>query len=282
MTNRTKARATFLAAVVLSACGHKDPDDSTADSSVPIKSTATADSKPAPTTAPTVVDTAPVQPVKPGIDAHVKAELDNRSDGLSGTPLGAPGATASLQTPSTWQTVPKGDVIVAGTTDQKTSVAVQSADSDAKKDAIATALGLTGCQWNTPETVTVGKDKLSASAADGLCSRGSAQISTAYFFDGSDKLLAFGAWDKAGGDMSSVFQSMRATTKIKPGGDASGIGPCCDALRGNARNAPLQQQGFYLAAAGVCDTIRNNPQGRQLLGQVRAALAGANMPASCK
>jgi hypothetical protein len=283
-TTRPRASICFLAALTFAAaCGTKTPDDSTTDSSTPAKSTGTpADtSKTAPpATTPAPVDTSPP---KPGIDAHVKAELDNRTDGLAGNTLAVNGATAALQTPTTWQTAPKGDVTISGTTDQKTGVAaVESDGGDAKRDAATSALGLTNCQWSSPETVTVGKDKLTSSASDGLCSRGSAQISTAYLNDSSDKLVLVGAWDKAGGDMGSVFSSMRALVKIKPGGDSSGIGPCCDALAGNAKSAPPQQQGFYMAAAGVCNGIRNNPQARQMLGQVRAALAGANMPAACK
>jgi len=285
-TTRSQRLCILAALSFAAACGNKNQDDSSTDSATPAKTSAptdTAKTAPPAASTPTAVETAPPAN-KPGIDPHVKQELDNRSDGISGNTLSANGSTAALQTPTTWQTAPKGDVTISGTTDQKSGVSVVEADSgaDAKRDAAVAAMGLTNCQWAAPEQVTVGKDKLAASASDGLCQRGSAQISTAYLNDASDKLVVVGAWDKAGGDMGSVFGSMRAMVKIKPGGDASGIGPCCDALAGNAKSAPPQQQGFYLAAAGICNGIRNNPQARSMLGQVRAALAGANMPASCK
>jgi len=213
----------------------------------------------------------------------VKAELDNRSDGVTGGKSMSPsGAKATFMVPNDWTVQPpKGDTTMANSADSKTFVATGPYDGDAKRDAAAAALGLTNCQWNSPESVAVGKDKLAATAADGLCSKGTAQFHTAYFGDAADNLLVLGAWDNAGGNMKAAFDSMRATAKIAAG-DASGIGPCCDALRGNAKSAPLQQQGFYMAAAGACDALRSNPQGRQALGQVRALLMGASMPAQCK
>ena len=211
----------------------------------------------------------------------MKAELDNQSDGITGNPLGAPGATAVLQVPTTWVPAPKGDVITAGSANQKTSIGVISSDSDSKRDSTATALGLTGCQWNPPESVTLGKDKLPASAADGLCSRGAAQIKTAYFLVASEKLLVVGGWDNAGGDMASVFGSMRATAKAATG-DATGVAACCAALAQNAKSAPLQQQGAYMLAAGVCNAAIHDPEGRAALARVRAALIGANVPGACR
>lgn len=65
-------------------------------------------------------------------------------------------------------------------------------------------------------------------------------------------------------------------------GDPTGVRACCAALRQNAKSAPLQQQGAYLLAAGACDAMINNPQGRQGLASLRGMLGGAGMPAACK
>ena len=65
-------------------------------------------------------------------------------------------------------------------------------------------------------------------------------------------------------------------------GDPTGIRKCCTALRQNAKSAPPEQQGALLAAAGVCDSLVNNPQGRQALSQIRGILKGANMPGECQ
>lgn len=65
-------------------------------------------------------------------------------------------------------------------------------------------------------------------------------------------------------------------------GDPSGIRKCCAALRQNAKSAPPEQQGGYLAAASACDGLANSPQGRQALSTLRGLLLGAQMPASCQ
>lgn len=66
------------------------------------------------------------------------------------------------------------------------------------------------------------------------------------------------------------------------GGDPTGVRACCAALRQNAKSAPLQQQGAYLLAAGACDAMVNNPQGRAGLSSLRGMLGGAGLPAACK
>lgn len=66
------------------------------------------------------------------------------------------------------------------------------------------------------------------------------------------------------------------------GGDPTGIRKCCSALRGNMKTAPLDQQAALGIAAGVCDGLVNNPQGRQALGTLRGILKGASMPAACQ
>jgi hypothetical protein len=96
----------------------------------------------------------------------------------------------------------------------------------------------------------------------------------------AEGLLVVGAWD-ADGDANGVFGSMRSINKAV-GGDASGISACCQALRQNAKSAPPEQQGGYLMAAGVCEAMKNDPNGRAALGQVRAALGAAGAPAACR
>jgi hypothetical protein len=54
------------------------------------------------------------------------------------------------------------------------------------------------------------------------------------------------------------------------------------ALRQNANSAPVEQKGIFLAAAGVCDSLKNNPQGRPALAQVRAMLGAFNVPSYCR
>ena len=66
------------------------------------------------------------------------------------------------------------------------------------------------------------------------------------------------------------------------GGDPTGIRKCCQALRQNAKSAPPEQQGILTTAAGLCDGMVNNPQGRQALSQVRGILRGANIPVECQ
>jgi hypothetical protein len=68
----------------------------------------------------------------------------------------------------------------------------------------------------------------------------------------------------------------------KKGGsfDPTGIAACCVALRTNP--VPLDQKGLFLSAAAACDAIRNSPQGRAALGQIRAMLGAANVPAACR
>lgn len=68
-----------------------------------------------------------------------------------------------------------------------------------------------------------------------------------------------------------------------PGGGASGsIAKCCAALQSNANSAPLDQKGYYMTAATMCNGMRNTPSAQQAFGQLRQFLAGAKMPAACK
>ena len=268
---------------VLFACGNKNKDDDDGTmTSTPKTSTPAPTAPPAASTTEVKIDNGPN--TKPaGVEAHVKAELDGRPDGITGVAATAAGAKAALQTPTGWKAAP-GDIAVSTAADDKARLGVTSftGDPSAKLAAAATAMGLTNCQWNTPaEAIVSGKDKLAATGADGVCSRGAGQAHAAYIAPTAEGLLVVGAWDP-GGDMTNVFGSMRSIAKAAGGGDATGIAACCAALRQNAKSAPPQQAGAYLLAAGACDAVKNNPQGRAALGTVRAALAGASVPSTCK
>jgi len=70
-----------------------------------------------------------------------------------------------------------------------------------------------------------------------------------------------------------------------PGGGGWGSGSlakCCAALMQNANSAPLDQKGYYLAAANACNGMRNTSAGQQAFANIRSFLAGAKMPAACK
>ncbi|AUX42227.1 acyltransferase [Sorangium cellulosum] len=84
--------------------------------------------------------------------------------------------------------------------------------------------------------------------------------------------------DAADADVADADAGKKATGTPDPGG----IRKCCAALRQNAKSAPPEQQGGYLAAASACDGLANSPQGRQALSTLRGLLLGAQMPASCQ
>lgn len=269
------------ALVLLLACGNKNKDDEdTPTTSTPKQTSTTATPPPTAATSTQVKVEEPPGNKVAGVEAHVKAELDGRADGITGTTATAGGAT--LQTPTGWKST-AGAVTVVTAADDKARLGLTTFTGDpaAQLTAAATAMGLTNCQWNTPaEAIVSGKDKLAATGADGVCSRGAGQAHAAYIAPTAQGSLVVGAWD-AGGDMTNVFGSMRSIAKGATG-DGTGIAACCAALRQNAKSAPPQQQGAYLLAAGACDAVKNNPQGRAALGTVRAALAGASVPSTCK
>jgi hypothetical protein len=265
-------RTVILAAAVvaLAACSNKKDKDDGAASAAPSGSAAP----------PTTVT--PAAPPPPAIEQHVKVELDNRPDGITGTPFGVPGALATLHEPAGWAPT-KGDVTVLAAPDKKAQLAVTAltaGDAAAKLPAAATALGLTDCQWGAPEPLVVGKTKLASTGADGVCKRGTAVVHTAYASPTAEKLLVVGAWED-GGDTANVFGAMRSIAK-PPTGDPSGLAACCAALRGNAKMAPPEQRQYYLMAASVCDSMRQNPQGRAMIAQLRQQMRGQPMPSSCK
>jgi hypothetical protein len=215
----------------------------------------------------------------------VKAELENRTDGIPGKALTVQGAKATLQTPTTWQTSPPANgITISKMADDKTRIVAANltGDPNARVAELATAAGLTGCTWLPPETLTaVGPNKLAATAADGSCMRGTQKVGAAFVAIPTEQLVVLGAWDEPGGDANGVFGAMRTIGKVAAG-DSTGIRACCNALAQNAKSAPPQQQGAYIAAAAACNALVSNPQGRQGLATVRAMLAGAGVPAQCR
>lgn len=266
------------AAAVLAIAACSGPKDEPPSASAVTAATTT----PATTTTSLVLTVEGPQP-KAGIELHVKAEVDGRTDGLTGTSLSVTGARAALQAPKDWATA-KGDVTVLTPADKKAQLAATSfgtEGAEGKLAAVATALGLTGCEWNPGDRLAIGKNAVPGSGADGRCMRGATPVMTAYVATQTEGLLVVGAWE-AGGDSASLFGSMRSITKLAGGAGGGGLGPCCAALHQNANSAPPDQKNLYLQAAAICDGIKNNPAAQGMLGQVRAALKGANMPSSCR
>jgi hypothetical protein len=74
-----------------------------------------------------------------------------------------------------------------------------------------------------------------------------------------------------------------AKPRVGPGGGGApgSIAKCCAALQQNANSAPMEQKGYYMAAASACNGLRNTPSAQQAFGQLRAFLAGAKMPGAC-
>lgn len=270
-------RLPYLAALLgLAACSSSNDESTTGGAAPP----------PPPTTAPTttsLVLTVEGPQAKPGIEAHVKAEVDRRTDGITGSTLAVSGARASLQTPTGWAAT-KGDVTVVASGDKKAQIAATSftGAADSKLAAATAAMGLTNCDWNPADSLTIGKTSLAGTGADGVCSRGDAKVKAAYVAPTAEGLLVVGAWED-GGDMANVFGSMRSIAKAAGGGGGGdGIAACCAALRQNAGSAPPDQKNSLLQAAAICDGLRNSPQGKAALVAVRGALRGANLPSSCR
>lgn len=254
----------------LFACGKKDDGDDKQTSSP----SAAASASGAPSAEPKAE-------AKPTIEPRVRTEVDNRPDGIVGNQAAAVGATAILQTPKEWATT-KGDPTLYASPDKKAQLAVTAynpVESAAPKlPQVASAFGLAACEWGPPEPLVVGKTKVAATGADGVCKRGAAVVRAAYVATTVEKLLVVGAWDQDG-DASGVFGAMRSITKVQA---IDPLAPCCAALRQNARSAPPDQANYLIMAANVCDGLRKSPQGRAQLAQIRAGLRGARLPSQCR
>jgi len=220
-----------------------------------------------------------------GVAARVKMEIDGKEP--DGGPRGAALAAgkATFAPPADWKAGKGGAWASSTSADGKSGVAagVYTDAVTAKLPEAAGALGYSDCTWAPAETVSVGKDKLAGMAADGTCKQNGAVVKAAYVAFDNMKAVVVGGWAD-GGDATGVFSTFRHAKGVAGGGggDSTGIKACCDALAQNANSAPIEQKGSYLQAAAVCRGLIANPQGRALLGSVRAALGAASVPVSCK
>ncbi|MCA9643594.1 MAG: acyltransferase [Polyangiaceae bacterium] len=75
-----------------------------------------------------------------------------------------------------------------------------------------------------------------------------------------------------------------AAKKAKGGpAPASGLKTCCAALAQNAKSAPPPNNVYMSQAAAVCYSMVAQGQGSgTIIGAIRGALKGAQMPSSCK
>ncbi|MSP24551.1 MAG: hypothetical protein EXR75_05175 [Myxococcales bacterium] len=224
-----------------------------------------------------------------GSGSVAKTELDGRAPdaGHAGATISITGSKATFVVPGGWTTKP-GEYSVSTAADGKARFAATAyKDGEApatKLGAAATALGLTDCAWGTADSISLGKDKLPASAADGTCKRDGNPVKAVYAAtSGKDMhVLAVSAWDE-GSDNKGALNTLRSCKGATGGtGDPTGIGACCSALKQNAASAPITQKGAYLAAAGLCQSLVSNPQGKAALSGVRAMLAGAGVPPACR
>lgn len=214
---------------------------------------------------------------KPGVEARVKAEVDNRADGLTGTALAVTGAKVSLQTAKEW-TATKGDVSVVASADKKASLGATAGAAE-KLEAVASAMGLRECQWNPAESITIGKDKLAGTGADGLCKKNDQPVKAAMVVVSGEDLIVVGAWE-TGGDDASIFGSMRSIGRA--GGPSSNVAACCRALEQNSISAPPDKKGGYLLAIGACKAALANKDTAAAIRSIQAAAKGIGLPAECK
>jgi hypothetical protein len=243
----------FAALLVLTACPKKESDEDEKPkkkAAATAEATATATATAAPVATPTPLATEAPVPTPTG--GGIKAELDNRSDGINGTTVSVPGAKATTVAAAGWKASKQGDVQVHAAPDEKARIAATSVGAEGpqkKLEAAATAAGLSGCTFGTPENVTVGKDKLAGQAAEGTCQRGAGSAKAAYL--ATEGLLVLGSFDTPA-DNPNVYGAMRSVAKAAAGGGGGGLAACCAAIAANAANAPLAQKGAYLMAADAC------------------------------
>jgi hypothetical protein len=275
----TKTSLVFLSALALAGCP-EDDDTTPATTAAPPTTaepatTATTDTSTA--TTDLQVDTGDKNPA---ITARVKSELDGREDGSTGAAITVAGGRATFSSVTGWKDAKSGSFSTSESADGKARFAAGT--STGGRDGVSGAMGLSNCQWNPDETVTTGKDKLSASVADGICDRGAGKAVAASATFSGENVVAVGAWDQGSSDDAAVFSIMRSSKKAAGGGDATGIAACCQALKQNSVSAPPEQKGAYLAAFGACQAAISTSQGRAALAGIRAMLAGAGAPPACQ
>lgn len=291
--NPTLSKRAFVAlslVALTAACNKEDSasDAKPAASSATAASTATA-SAAAPTPPPAATSAAAVVPDSPtaATSTIVKTELDGKEPDAGWTGASLTVQKLSFTTAKDWA-AKNGDFSVAAAADGSTGVAAgkypDGAQPSSLRDAAAKALGVTDCTWASTETVSLGKDKLAAQAADGTCKR-DGKPAKAVFVATSGKdmsVLAVGAWDD-GKDMKPVLNTLRSAKGAGGGGDSTGIAACCAAIKQNMASAPIMYQGAYAAAYGACNSAMSSPDGKKALGTVRSMLSMAGgAPASCR
>ena len=274
----TKTSLVLLAALAVAGCPEDDTDTDPPPATAKPETAAPetkAETKPKEEPTDLKVDKGDTDP---NIGALAKSELDGRDDGASGSKITVTGGRATFSNADGWKTSSKDSVAISESADGKGRFGAGSQSKG--RDGAAAAMGLTNCKWNPDEDATVGKDKLAASVADGVCDRGAGKAKAASASFGAENVVAVGAWDD-GSDSGGSFSIMRSVTKAK-GGTGGGLSACCQALIQNSKSAPPQQKGAYLAAYGACQAAVSSGQGRAALGAIRAALRGANMPGLCR
>jgi hypothetical protein len=217
------------------------------------------------------------------ITPRAKAELDGKEPdaGYKGTTLAVTGAKYGFTAPTGWKTSSAADVSMAAADGDKAkfgATGYKDGDDMAQKtEAVLKGLGLTGCTWGADEDVTLGKDKVPAKVADGVCKRDKADVRVirAIVTGENAKIVAVGAWDDPGGDDKGVLETFRS---LAEGGS---VAACCSALASNAVSAPMNQKPIYAAAVAVCQSLTSSKEGREALAQIRGKLPGVPIPAAC-
>ncbi|MBM4377478.1 MAG: hypothetical protein FJ095_20570 [Deltaproteobacteria bacterium] len=284
----SKPALVALSFVAVTAACNKDESgaDSKGAASSASATASAATPPPPPPAATSVAAVVPDVPTTPG-STIAKTELDGKApdEGWSGGTLAV--SKLTFTTAKGWASK-SGDFSVSAASDGSTGIAAgkypDGAQPSSLRDAAAKALGVTDCSWATTETISLGKDKLAAQAADGSCKR-DGKPAKAVFVATSGKdmnVLAVASWDD-GKDSKAALNTLRSAKGAGGGGDSSGIAACCAAIKQNMASAPIMYQGAYAAAYGACNSAMSSPDGKKALGTVRSMLSMAGgAPASCQ
>ncbi len=83
-------------------------------------------------------------------------------------------------------------------------------------------------------------------------------------------------------DAGEVLDAAPDVKKVGVGGPATSLKKCCAALAQNAKSAPPPTNMYMQAAAAACNgAVASGTDKNSIVGQIRAALKGAQMPADC-
>ncbi len=265
-------------AALAGACSKDESEDTPKKKPASASATATPPPPVATSAAQVVPDSPP-----PAAGSFAKGELDGKEPdaGWAGQSLAV--GKIVFTAPKDWAKK-AGDFTTVTASDGAGRFAAgkypDGAQATGSMDAAIKALGLTDCSWTGADNISLGKDKIPAQTADGNCKRDGKPTKAAYVaISGKDQnVLAVGAWDD--GKEKPVMNTFRSA-RVGQGGGSS-IAACCQALEQNSVSAPLQQKGAYIAAAGACRALMNNPQTATALAQIHGMLAGAGVPPACR